>query len=57
MGPTGASYCMAAASYDARTGKRVEEILKTHQPEPLPKEVIAELDEMEKRWMRDLERT
>jgi hypothetical protein len=37
----------------ARANARVRRILQEHQPQPLPPLVIAELDEMEKRWWQD----
>jgi trimethylamine--corrinoid protein Co-methyltransferase len=33
-----------------RANERVRQILRQHQPEPLPPEVIAELDKIEKAW-------
>jgi len=33
-----------------RTNERVRQILREHQPEPLPPEVVAELDKMEETW-------
>jgi trimethylamine--corrinoid protein Co-methyltransferase len=36
-----------------KANQRVRHILDTHQPEPLPAEVVAELDEMEARWWKE----
>jgi trimethylamine--corrinoid protein Co-methyltransferase len=37
-----------------RANQRVRQILHEHKPEPLPPDVIAELDNMEKRWWREV---
>lgn len=37
-----------------RANRRVRQILHEHQPEPLPAEVVAELDEMEEGWWREV---
>ena len=39
-------------SLGKRTNERVCSIIREHQPEPLPKEVAAELDKMERRWFQ-----
>ena len=38
-----------------RANERVRSILREHQPEPLPSEVVAELEEMERHWWRQEE--
>lgn len=38
-----------------RANQRVRRILNEHQPEPLPPEVVAELDKMEKHWWKEWE--
>ena len=40
-------------SLGARANARVRRILHEHQPQPLPSDVAAELDEMEKRWWQE----
>jgi trimethylamine--corrinoid protein Co-methyltransferase len=37
-----------------KANERVREILREHQPRPLAPEVVAELDEMEKSWWREV---
>jgi trimethylamine--corrinoid protein Co-methyltransferase len=37
-----------------RANRRVRQVLNEHQPEPLPSEVQAELDEMEVRWWQEV---
>jgi trimethylamine--corrinoid protein Co-methyltransferase len=41
-------------SFGDRANQRVRQILHEHQPEPLPTEVIAELDNMEKHWRQEV---
>jgi trimethylamine--corrinoid protein Co-methyltransferase len=36
-----------------RANERVRRILREHEPEPLPAEVVAELDKMEEHWWRE----
>jgi trimethylamine--corrinoid protein Co-methyltransferase len=38
---------------DAIANRRVLQILNDHQPEPLPSEVVAELDDMEQHWLQE----
>jgi trimethylamine--corrinoid protein Co-methyltransferase len=37
-----------------KANQRVRQILQEHQPEPLPTEVVAELDKMETHWWREV---
>jgi len=37
-----------------KANERVRRILRDHLPEPLPPEVVAELDEMEGRWWKEV---
>ena len=37
-----------------RANARVRRILRNHQPEPLPSEVVTELDKMEAGWWREV---
>jgi trimethylamine--corrinoid protein Co-methyltransferase len=37
-----------------KANRRVRQILHEHHPEPLPSEVQVELDEMEKRWWKEV---
>jgi trimethylamine--corrinoid protein Co-methyltransferase len=37
-----------------KANQRVRSILSEHQPEPLPSDVVAELDNMEKHWWREV---
>ena len=42
-------------SFGDRANERVRRILAEHQPEPLPPDVVAELDKLEKRWWQKVE--
>ena len=37
-----------------KANQRVRQILQEHKPEPLPPELVAELDEMEEHWWREV---